>query len=181
MYDLLSELESGPSRCAAGADLGQVFKQYRHLLVGFVARYTGRHEEAEDVVQAAFVKALTRSGGRAQQRTVPASLFGAALLLARERMRHDALEPGTPSGNDFPAPQDPFELLALHQLKATLEASLRAFPQPVLDIFDLVVNGDTCHTDAADYLGIPLSTVQAYMAHVGEMVRRLLPAQGPAD
>jgi DNA-directed RNA polymerase specialized sigma24 family protein len=178
MQDHLSEAQLRALRRGGDgvphAGLGHLFKQYRHLLVGFAMRYTGCRDEAEDVVQAAFVQALARASGSRPQRTVPTALFGSALLLARERMR----QPLPPQDDAPGAPPDPFELIALHQLKSALTASLHAFPQPLLETFDLVVNGDTCHDEAADYLGIERATVQAYMAHVGELVRRLMPAQG---
>jgi RNA polymerase sigma factor (sigma-70 family) len=162
----------------ASADLKHLFQNYRHLLVCFVMRYTRSHEDAEDVVQAAFVQALSTESGGAPEHTLPKSLFGTALMLARDRMRNHALEHGARPGEHLAAQQrrlqqDPFELIALHQFKARVEASLRAFPQAVLETFDLVVNGETSHTDAAEYLGIPLATVQTHMAHVGDMVRCL--------
>ncbi|QPI47663.1 sigma-70 family RNA polymerase sigma factor [Massilia antarctica] len=51
---------------AGHAGLAHLFKQYRPVLVGFVTRYTGCHEDAEDVVQAAFVRARA-----AQRRAAP--------------------------------------------------------------------------------------------------------------
>ncbi|MDM5175774.1 sigma factor [Massilia sp. DJPM01] len=85
MQGFLCELTCGASRSAADgvghAGLAHLFRHCRHPLVGFVMRYTGCHEEAEDVVQAAFVQVMSGAGDRAPQRTLPASLFGTALLL----------------------------------------------------------------------------------------------------
>lgn len=173
-------IASNPAQ-GANADLKSLFENYRHLLVGFVTRYTRCHEDAEDVVQTAFVQALS-SGGGPQQPALSRSMFGSALMLARDTMHCRALEqearPVDPGTAQEPRDQlDPFDLIALHQLKDRVEASLRASSQPVLETFDLVVNGETSHLDAAEYLGISLSTVQTHMAHVTEMVRCLVRSQ----
>ncbi|PHV06663.1 hypothetical protein CSQ96_15025 [Janthinobacterium sp. BJB412] len=161
---------------ASNSDLKNHFRNYRHQLVQFVVRYLGNHEDAEDVVQSVFVHALA-GDDTSNAPPIPArSLFGAALALARDRMDARALEQGARPGDHVGGQprrlqQDPFELIVREQLKARLEASLRAFPQSILDTFDLVVNGETSHVDAAEYLGVPLSTVQTHMACVVELMR----------
>jgi RNA polymerase sigma-70 factor (ECF subfamily) len=171
------------SNCAQGvnADLTHLFENYRHLLVGFVTRYTRCHDDAEDAVQTAFMQALS-SGAQPQQASLSRSMFGTALLLARDAAQHRAQERDARPRDDATAQEprdqlDPFDLIALHQIKDKVEASLRAFPQPVRETFDLVVNGETSYLDAAEHLGISLSTVQTHMAHVTDMVRSLVRSQ----
>lgn len=87
--DMFSMSKSAPG---ANAELTNLFENYRHLLVGFVTRYTRCHADAEDVVQTAFVQALSHGAGWPAHTTLPISMFGTALMLARDARDDRALE-----------------------------------------------------------------------------------------
>lgn len=118
--DMFSMSTSAPG---ANADLTSLFENYRHLLVGFVTRYTRCHADAEDVVQTAFVQALSTGAGWPAQATLPRSMFGTALMLARdardERAQERAALPDA-AAHDPLAQSDPVELIMLRQLKEKL-------------------------------------------------------------
>ena len=119
--DMFSMSKSAPG---ANADLTSLFENYRHLLVGFMTRYTRCRADAEDVVQTAFVQALSHGGGWPPQATLPRSMFGTALMLARDARDDRALEHAAlpeDAAHDPRAQSDPVELIMLRQLKDTLQ------------------------------------------------------------
>lgn len=118
--DMFSMSKSAPG---ANADLTSLFENYRHLLVGFITRYTRCHADAEDVVQTAFVEALSNGAGWPPQTTLPRSMFGTALMLARDARDDRALEHAAlpdDAAQDPCAQPDPFDLIVLRQLKNTV-------------------------------------------------------------
>jgi DNA-directed RNA polymerase specialized sigma24 family protein len=66
----------------------QLFDNDRSQLVRFLMRYTGNRELAENVAQAACMRAPACKDSEAAPAGLPALLLGSALQLAREAMRH---------------------------------------------------------------------------------------------
>jgi DNA-directed RNA polymerase specialized sigma24 family protein len=66
----------------------QLFDNDRPQLVRFLMRYTGNRELAENVAQAACMRALAGKHSEAAQAGLPALLLGSALVLARAAIRH---------------------------------------------------------------------------------------------
>lgn len=176
-------LVSGPSadtsafaRVAGGdvSALGEVYDRHAHALVRFAAS-AGDAADAEDVLQATFIKAAklaNRYDGRADD--ARAWLFGIAARVIQERRRsvvryaRALLRQGS-SGRIF-APQTD---------RTDVERALATLTQPKRMVVVLAeVEGFTCDEIAA-MLGIPIGTVWTRLHHARRELRHFFEEETP--
>jgi RNA polymerase sigma factor (sigma-70 family) len=158
----------------AGGDveaLGGLYDRHARALLGF-ARRVAPSDDAEDIVQAAFLRVLSCAA-----RFDPAApsarpwLFGIAALIARERRR---------SVQRFGAALLRFATFGRRVVeppaaeKGDVERAVAALSPPKREVLLLVeVEGLTCE-EAAAALGIPVGTVWTRLHHARRELRRLL-------
>jgi RNA polymerase sigma factor (sigma-70 family) len=175
-----------PAACAEclphKIDIAALFRQHHDNLVKFVRRYVRSNEDAEDVVQNAFLEAIRCADNFAGLSKPSTWLFGIALNLARNQVRRncnylcdsvedDVLEHFADGGPD---PSDITERLELVSMVRNLLGDL---PPDLRDTFSAVLGDECTYRQAAAKLEIPVGTVRSRVSRVRTAIRkRLIPA-----
>ena len=148
---------------------------YRKLVVQLYG-VTGTFDEAEDVVQEAFVRAAA-SGRRFQRVENPeAWLRTTAIHVHRSRWRK--LRNGKRARDRMLAPRDP---AALEDHVAIITA-LRALPEAQRQVIALHYLADLPVHEIADELGVPTGTVKSRLSRGREaLAARLAYSEGDVD
>lgn len=84
------------AEAGAGQELALLYEEYAQPLQRYLWRLTGSREQAEDLMQETFVKALRAYSRRRSDDQLGAWLFRIARNSALDSFRHDRLRPSTP-------------------------------------------------------------------------------------
>lgn len=163
--------------------------QYADRLYGVAWRVTGSREDAEEVVQDAFVKAHrtlldTYSATRVRELALRPWLYTIALNGARNRRRGRrpvrSLDAPGPNGQAAPEPAEPgpgpLTLAESGELAGTIEGELLRLPRPQRAAIVLRLIEGLSYDEAAGVLERPVGTVKSDV-HRG--LRRLRQRLGP--
>ena len=131
---------------------------YRRL-VGQLFAFCGDLTEAEDAVQEAFVRALSKPRTVARLDNPEAWLRTVAVNVARRRFRRAARFRGLLDG-DPPAPP----VAGLSPDHVALVAGLRRLPAELREVIALYHVADLRIRDIAELLGVPEGTVKARLS-----------------
>jgi len=143
------------------ADLEQLYARLEKPLYNVVFRWTWKPEEAQDIVQEAFVR-LWRMRRRVEMRTVEPLIYKIALNLAASHRRSrrirrlvslDLLRETTAAG---PTAE---EALATDEQRAGLRAAVEALPEDLRRVILLYEYSELTHEQIAGILSIPVGTV----------------------
>lgn len=182
--DLTSNTEHGdaagaeaPGDSSVTLDLDALFTKHHRRLQRFVMRYVRNPDDAEDLVQSAFLEALRcaeQFSGLSQPSTW---LFGIALNLARNQIRRkctsacDLIE-------DWELEQiidqhcvDPVAVIESRQTADKVERLLGRLDPDIRATFEAVLEGETTYEEAARQLQIPIGTVRSRVSRVRAAVR----------
>ena len=158
-----------------GRSFGELVSRYQRPAYSVALAVTGKHQDAEDVAQEAFIVALERlEDCRDPERFAGWFLTTvrnrARNLIRREKLRSVAqIPPGTPSGERGPAGRT--ELAALRErLNGALERVTEIQREIVL-LHDLE---GWKHNEIADRLGIPSGTVRSHLHFARKALRQEL-------
>lgn len=162
------------------AAFGTLVERYRGLVFSLVRRFASRPEDAADLVQQAFLRALEASG-RVFSRwklTSPtpfkAWLIRIALNLAKnharqgQRWRPAVLTEVEDSATD--QRESPQEALERQERERLLQAAVLALPRRQREVLTLRVDGDLPFRDIAETLGITENNAKVQFHHA---VKRL--------
>lgn len=180
------------ARAARGAQDAQrvLFERYREAAYRAAFRITGRHEDALDVVQDAFIRAfdrLTEFSGDASFKTWLlriAANRALDVLRARKVRLATPLDAGSDDGprlslaDGLPANR-PDAGLEQHELAARLQAAIETLPLEQRTVFALYASGDLTYGNIAEVLGIPVGTVMSRLYHGRRRLAQLLPDLAP--
>jgi RNA polymerase sigma-70 factor (ECF subfamily) len=134
-------------------------------------------EEAEEVLQASYLKLLegrARFDGRSSFKTF---LFGVIRRTAAERRRHSALHAlwlerwgrsSEPGGAQVAGEEGPVDRLR------RLDAALTLLPRRQREVIELRLQHEMTLEEAADALAISIGSARAHYARAKERLRRLL-------
>lgn len=143
------------------ADLEQLYARLEKPLYNVVFRWVWRPEEAQDVVQEAFVR-LWRMRARVDMETVEPLLYRIALNLAASRRRSRriwrwvSLEALRDSGSAELAAD---ESLAARERRARLRAAVEALPEELRRVVLLCEYSGMSYEQIGGILSIPAGTV----------------------
>lgn len=84
------------AEASAGQGLALLYAEYAQPLQRYLWRLTGSHEQAEDLMQETFVKALRAYARRGSDDQLGAWLFRIARNTALDSLRRERLRPSTP-------------------------------------------------------------------------------------
>ncbi len=162
-----------------------LFERHRQAAYQTALRVTGRHQDALDVVQDAFVKAFGqlarfRHGSSFRTWLLRIVTNQALDLLRRHKVRLAVpLDAGDDDRGPLPiADDDPQPVgadLERAELAERLREALEALPVEQRTVFALYANGDMTYGEIAETLGIPIGTVMSRLYHAR---RRLQAALG---
>ena len=148
---------------------------YRRLVVQLYG-VTGSFDEAEDVVQEAFVRAAAAGRRFLRVDNPEAWLRTTAINVHRSRWRK--LRNGRRARDLMPAPRDP-EALEDH---LEIITALRALPEPQRQVIALHYLADLPVVQIAEELGVPAGTVKSRLSRGREaLASRLAYAEGGVD
>jgi RNA polymerase sigma factor (sigma-70 family) len=144
----------------------------------YIRRMAGRDDEAQDILQDVWLRAIRgiprlRDGSRLR-----AWLFGITrrVLMDRLRRRYTVLTPGPLDGEDVPSDPEPVDREA--DLVA-LEAALETMPLGEREVLTLFYLRDLSLADLAEMLDIPVGTVKSRLFRARHMLRAKLQRHEP--
>lgn len=157
-------------------DVEKLYREHRQHLIRFVQRYVRHAEDAEDVVQNAFIEAM-RCADRFSGLSKPSTwLFGIALNLARNHVRRSCAEM-TEAIDEADIQQivdihaDPALLIELREIAGKVDALLGTLQPEIRMTFEAVLDGASTYEQAAEQLCIPIGTVRSRVSRVRTAVR----------
>lgn len=163
-------------------DFEDLFYKHRQNMIRIVRRYVRTIEDAEDVVQNAFIEAIRCANNFSGLSKPSTWLFGIALNLARNQARHNRanlfdsveeslLEQFMDSG------ADPIDLIERREIAQMVSGLLGDLSDDIRDTFEAVLGEECTYKQAAAMLQIPLGTVRSRISRVRTVIRsRLLTA-----
>ncbi|WP_076998301.1 RNA polymerase sigma factor [Variovorax sp. KK3] len=159
-------------------------REHRARLHRFIWRHIGHYEDANDIVQQAFVaasQAIERFRGEAELSTW---LYGIAMNLVRNYLSRspnrrytfesdDKLE-GVPGVEH----EEPSAALARQQLLRELANSMAELPKSMQEVLMLVAVDEMPYEEAAAVLCVPVGTVRSRLSRARSVLRSKLAEAG---
>lgn len=164
----------------------ELFERHRDAAFVTALRVTGRHEDALDVVQDAFIKAFDSLAGFAQGASFRTWLLrivsNRALDLLRSRKVRIAVSLDRRNEDDTaPEPQlaggeddTPGLRLERNELGQRLARAIDSLPAEQRAVFGMYAAGDVTYAQIAESLGIPIGTVMSRLYHARRRLTQLL-------
>jgi RNA polymerase sigma-70 factor (ECF subfamily) len=168
----------------------RIVDEYQRRLYGFALRMTGNREDAEEIVQDAFVRAFRALGKmtdeqRAELRLQP-WLYTITLNVTRNRLRSkrptnvalDALaDPDALLNNTQEGPEQPEQVVERGTDLALVEQALLQLPMHLRAAATLRFIEGRSHPEIAEILNQPIGTVKSHVHRAVRILRRILGPQ----
>ena len=179
---------SGPVPGVEGFD--RIVDEYQRRLYGFALRMTGNREDAEEIVQDAFVRAYRALGKmspeqRGELRLQP-WLYTITLNVTRNRLRSkrptnvalDALaDPDALLRESNEGPPQPEAIVEQNTEVALVEQALLQLPVHLRAAATLRFIEGRSHPEIAEILNQPIGTVKSHVHRAVRILRRILGPQ----
>lgn len=167
-----------------------IVDEYQRRLYGFALRMTGNREDAEEIVQDAFVRAFRALGKMTEQQRAELRLqpwlYTITLNVTRNRLRSkkptnvaldaladpDALLSGTGEG-----PEQPEAIIERGTDMALVEQALLQLPMHLRAAATLRFIEGRSHPEIAEILNQPIGTVKSHVHRAVRILRRILGPQ----
>jgi RNA polymerase sigma-70 factor (ECF subfamily) len=183
-----AKLQSPP--IAGIENFERIVDDYQRRLYGFALRMTGNREDAEEIVQDAFVRAYRAlgkmsAGQRAELRLQP-WLYTITLNVTRNRLRSkrpsnvalDALaDPDALLRESHEGPPQPETIVEQNAEVALVERALLALPVHLRAAATLRFIEGRSHPEIAEILHQPIGTVKSHVHRAVRILRRILGPQ----
>lgn len=157
---------------------------YRHAFYGLARRYAGSHEDADDVLQDAFVKVYQNLAGLERAEAffpwARRIIVNTALDQIRRRKRIAEVEsdPEAPGGDPIDPPTGAFEApdrrVEQREFFRRLERAIRALPPRQREVVLLHDVEGVPTEEIAERLGCPRATVRSNLFYAREKLRETL-------
>ncbi|MDQ2906254.1 MAG: RNA polymerase sigma factor [Ktedonobacteraceae bacterium] len=167
----------------------QLLLRYQHRLYAFVARQAGSSQEAEDIVQEAFMQAyfaLARYGPQQVRELVLRPwLFKIALNIFYGRMRKvrlpcvslDLSQDGSHLAIEDDAASQPEVIAEGREAQRELEALVSTLPEQYRAVVNLYYFEGLSYQEIADLLTMPMGSVKSHLYRGIRRLRALLVTQ----
>lgn len=165
-----------------------LFFRFRDVGYRVARRITGRHADALDVVQDAFIRAFTNldrfQGDSSFKTWFLRIVSNRALDLLRKRNVRLAI---SLDGGDETGPQianrDVFSVsveeigaeLEDAEMVRTVQEAIDALPPAQKSVISLYATGDMTYGEIAEVLGVPIGTIMSRLYHARKRLRDMLP------
>jgi RNA polymerase sigma-70 factor (ECF subfamily) len=167
-----------------------IVDDYQRRLYGFALRMTGNREDAEEIVQDAFVRAFRAIGKmtpeqRAELRLQP-WLYTITLNVTRNRLRSkrptnvalDSLaDPDALLNNAQEGPEQPEQIVERGADMVLVEQALLQLPMHLRAAATLRFIEGRSHPEIAEILNQPIGTVKSHVHRAVRILRRILGPQ----
>jgi RNA polymerase sigma-70 factor (ECF subfamily) len=181
---------SQPATPAGIENFERIVDDYQRRLYGFALRMTGNREDAEEIVQDAFVRAYRALGKmspeqRAELRLQP-WLYTITLNVTRNRLRSkrpsnvalDALaDPDALLRDSNEGPPQPEKIVEQNADVALVERALLELPVHLRAAATLRFIEGRSHPEIAEILNQPIGTVKSHVHRAVRILRRILGPQ----
>jgi RNA polymerase sigma-70 factor (ECF subfamily) len=168
----------------------RIVDEFQRRLYGFALRMTGNREDAEEIVQDAFVRAFRALGKmtdeqRAELRLQP-WLYTITLNVTRNRLRSkrptnvalDSLaDPDALLNNTQEGPEQPEHVVERGTDLALVEQALLQLPMHLRAAATLRFIEGRSHPEIAEILNQPIGTVKSHVHRAVRILRRILGPQ----
>ena len=168
----------------------KIVDEYQRRLYGFALRMTGNREDAEEIVQDAFVRAFRALGKmtlqqRSELRLQP-WLYTITLNVTRNRLRSkrptnvalDALaDPDALLNNTQEGPEQPEQIVERDADMVLVEQALLQLPMHLRAAATLRFIEGRSHPEIAEILNQPIGTVKSHVHRAVRILRRILGPQ----
>ncbi len=168
----------------------RIVDEYQRRLYGFALRMTGNREDAEEIVQDAFVRAYRALGKMSiEQRTdlrLQPWLYTITLNVTRNRLRSkrptsvalDALaDPDALLRESNEGPTQPETIVEQNAEMALVERALLQLPMHLRAAATLRFIEGRSHPEIAEILNQPIGTVKSHVHRAVRILRRILGPQ----
>ena len=163
---------------------GDLVRRYQSAVLAQALAVTGRLDQAENLVQEAFLKAYRALPGLKRREAFAAWLFGitrnVCLDWLRQRQREQAapVDHGTPPPSETdlvdPAAETPADHAERQEMYRQVLAAITTLPTEYAVAVTLKhQSGMTC-SEIAEALGVPLGTVTSRLSRAHQMLRERL-------
>jgi RNA polymerase sigma-70 factor (ECF subfamily) len=157
-----------------------VYERYAPRVMGFALRLSGRHAEAEDLVQEVFLAAYAGRETFRERSSLLTWLLGIAARRWRDGCRRERLETVSPlEETELPGlPRSPARSPIEEQVlrSVTLAQALARLDAPFRAALLLVASQGLTYKEAAEVLGEPVGTVKWRVSEAARRMRHLLRA-----
>lgn len=175
---LLAEYREGDSEA-----LGLLVEKYRRPLFGFILRFSGGQEDADEVFQEVWVRAI-KNMNRYRQKNLLSWLFRIAhnLMIDRIRRRRPEISLETPAQDGLPTMADrlagtvpgPDCEAGGHELGLRIEAAAARLPPEQREVFWLRMQADLSFKEIAKIQKCSINTALARMQYALSKLRNEL-------
>jgi RNA polymerase sigma-70 factor, ECF subfamily len=168
----------------------RIVDEYQRRLYGFALRMTGNREDAEEIVQDAFVRAYRAFGKMSEQQRAELRLqpwlYTITLNVTRNRLRSkrptsvalDALaDPDALLRESQEGPQRPETIVEQNAEIALVERALLQLPMHLRAAATLRFIEGRSHPEIAEILHQPIGTVKSHVHRAVRILRRILGPQ----
>src|SRR5215469_17821341 len=176
---------------ASGVDgFEKIVDEYQRRLYGFALRMTGNREDAEEIVQDAFVRAYRALGKMAPEQRkelrLQPWLYTITLNVTRNRLRSkrpssvalDALaDPDALLRESNEGPAQPETIVERNTEVALVEQALMQLPMHLRAAATLRFIEGRSHPEIAEILNQPIGTVKSHVHRAVRILRRILGPQ----
>jgi RNA polymerase sigma-70 factor, ECF subfamily len=156
----------------------QCYRELAPKLLLFARQWVPSQADAEDVVQAAFVRFWKKHPGASREHHP--LLYSAVRTIALDTLRGEDRRVRRENQPGAPMPRDgePYFDLAIEQadLAVAIDSALRLLPHEQREVIVLKLWADLTFQQIADTLGLPLNTVAARYRYALEKLRERMNA-----
>jgi RNA polymerase sigma-70 factor (ECF subfamily) len=178
--DLMGLVEVGDPEAFAA-----LYDRHGRMAYSLAYRMVGEKQEAEDVVQEAFIKVWRSAGGyragRGSVRTwILAIVRNSGLDHIRSRASRARMQDNVEASAPESEPSEAFAEAWRNSQQGRVREALKALPQEQLKILELAYFSGYTHVEIAERLELPLGTVKGRMRLGLQKLRDFFQARGGA-
>jgi RNA polymerase sigma-70 factor (ECF subfamily) len=178
--DLMPPVEGGDAEAFAA-----LYDRHGRVAYSLAYRMVGEKQEAEDVVQEAFIKVWRSAGGyrvgRGSVRTWILSIVrNSGLDRIRSRASRGRMLDKAEASAPTSEPSEAFSEAWRNTQQARVREALQALPQEQLKILEMAYSSGYTHVEIAERLELPLGTVKGRMRLGLQKLRGFFQARGEA-
>ncbi|MBL8755520.1 MAG: sigma-70 family RNA polymerase sigma factor [Planctomycetes bacterium] len=153
--------------------LGILFRRRAQELVRLAVFVAPSPSDAEDLVQATFLTAITRAETFRDDGLVMSWMSG--ILSNHARMLHRAASRRVPVQDDRELGGEPIDAALHSELRAALKSCIASLPEPYHSVLALHLHGGLDSQEIAQRLGRPPATVRKQIERAIDRLRQALP------
>jgi RNA polymerase sigma factor (sigma-70 family) len=155
-----------------------LLRRYGPMVLRVARRTLGHDQDAEDILQAAFMLLVRQAGSIRKQESLASWLHGVAYRMATHAKRAAARRRGHESQANPTQPPDPALRAAWQEIQALLDAEIQLLPENIRGAFVLCCLEHKSCAEAAGRLGLAEATVWKHLGRARKLLQERLTRRG---